>query len=433
MNNPKNSLDHIYNELGNNICLYPFFGAFYQTNKVVNGNKNEHNSVRPCSLITYPYKIVTDWDITDNSIYNTRNNAAWKRMRQSFLDGKFQEIPECQVCINNECHGTTSPRMMNNKFYSDMLSIDIVEEVKKIAVTNEVTEVRSLDYYPSNYCNYSCIMCTGGASTQRLTYEIKVLKKYGDKQKLVLNPADPDFFDILKTVEIINFTGGETILQKQVIETIDYLIEQDLAKNITITLLTNASSYPDTLQEKFAKFKSVIYTVSIDGIGDVIEYQRRGAVWSDVEKNSLKLLKTGSAVVNYVITAVNVLSAMDFINWAYKNNIGPTRHPDQEYIFISPVNGTDDIHPCLSVNTLPTELKELALSRLTEGRKFYADINNKFFLKIIDRFISILNNADTMPELLPRFIEHITKEDSVSKKKLIEVVPEWAPYFTNEP
>ena len=314
MSNPINTLEHLYAELGEHICLYPFFGAFYQTNNVIPINQDtKPNSVRPCSIVMA--EDWTKWDIQPgDTITSTRNNAHWQDMRQRFLNGEFHDIFDCRSCSYNERSGTTSPRMMNNKFYTEFLTIDIVNEVRQIvANNNQVKDIITLDYYPSNYCNYSCVMCAGGASSQRQTFEVKVL---GREEKIVLNPADGDFYAVLDRVEIINFTGGETILQKQVIDIIDYLIERDLAKNILITMLTNASSSPDKLTERFKHFKKVIYNVSVDGTGDVIEYQRRGCRWSEVEANAIKLMnhEVIVSVINYVLTAINAPSAMDFID-----------------------------------------------------------------------------------------------------------------------
>lgn len=422
-----NNLDHIYQELGEDICLYPFFGAFYQTNNVIPiSQEGKPNSVRPCSIVMADDW--TKWDIADNNIHAARNNPAWQQMRQDFMDGRFHEIFDCRSCSYNERSGTTSPRQANNKFLAQFLSIDIVEEVKRIMVDNTVDDIITLDYYPSNYCNYSCIMCAGGASSQRQVYEVKVLKH---ATRIALNTPDPDFYQALSKVQVINFTGGETALQKQVHQIMDYLIEQDLAQNILITLLTNASSSAAELDSKFQKFKQVIYNVSIDGTGDVIEYQRRGCVWEDVARNSLELLFHDriSTVVNYVLTAVNALSAMDFVDWAYQHNIGPKlpEHVAGSYINVSPVFRVDH----LGVAALPPELRTLALERLYLGReKFTADtVFDQYYRDLVDRFISVIETTPHRPEYVPKFVEHIRLEDTVSKKTLAEVVPEWAPYF----
>ena len=126
------------------------------------------------------------------------------------------------------------------------------------------------------------------------------------------NDPDPDFFDLLKDVKILGFTGGETVLQPEVLKLIDYLIERDWAKNMIITMLTNASAFPDELIAKFERFKKVLYTVSVDGLGDVIEYQRRGAKWADVAANAIKINECPVThnIVNHVVTAINVLLSL---------------------------------------------------------------------------------------------------------------------------
>lgn len=422
-----NNIEQIYQELGENICLYPFFGAFYQTNNVIPiAQESKPNSVRPCSIVMS--ENMNQWDITDQSIHNGRNNAAWKQMRQDFIDNKFHSIHDCRSCSSNEKSGATSPRQQNNKFLAQFAQFDIVEEVKKIMATNTVNDILTLDYYPSNYCNYSCIMCAGGASSQRQTFEVKVL---GRQEKIQLNSADPDFYHALEKVQVINFTGGETALQKQVHEIMDYLIEHDLAKNILITLLTNASSSANDLDEKFKKFRQVIYNVSIDGVGKVIEYQRRGSKWPTVEKHALELMNHQyiSTVVNYVLTAVNALSIMDFVNWAFDHGFGPKNPEDVQgsFINVSPVFRVDH----LGVAAMPDELKQLARDRLVQGRQRFANdtIFENYYRELVDKFINVLDTNPHRPEYLPLFRKHIAEEDSVSKLKMIEVVPEWAAYF----
>jgi len=429
MSNPVNTLEHIYAELGQHICLYPFFGAFYQTNNVIPiAQSSRPNSVRPCSIVMSDN--MAKWDITNNSISQARNNPAWQHMREQMLAGKMHSIHDCRSCAYNEQSGTTSPRQMNNKFYSEFLSVDIVQEVQRIQANNNlVQDIITLDYYPSNYCNYSCIMCAGGASSQRQTYEVKVL---GRQEKIVLNSADPDFLDVLRRVEIINFTGGETALQKEVIAVMDWLIAEDLARNVLITLLTNASSSPEALVTRFQHFKSVIYNVSVDGVGEVIQYQRRGCSWPTVDANTRILMThpTIVCVINYVLTAINVLSAMDFVDWAYSNGYGSRHESDPcQYLTISPVFRLD----FLGVAVLPPALRSVALERLYQGRQRYSALDQSpmtaSMIATIDKFVSIIESTPHNPAYIAQFVDYIKQEDSVSKLPLSAVVPEWAPYF----
>jgi hypothetical protein len=86
----------------------------------------------------------------------------------------------------------------------------------------------------------------------------------------------------------------------------------------------------------------------------------------------------------------------------------------------------------LGVAALPVELRELALDRLKQGRQRFessTEIFDTYYTQLVDRFISVIEKTPHNPAYLSQFIKHIHLEDSVSKTKLIEVVPEWASYF----
>lgn len=396
----ENNLNRIYEEFGANICLFPFMAGFYSINQW------NYYSISPCSMVKFK-----GWDIQDNSIKTTLNNSQWIDLRKNFINGSCHTTEFCETCSLAEKNGGDSPRKLNNQYFSEHIASNIIDHVKSV-ISNDykVDKLLSMDFMPSNYCNYECIMCFGAASSSRSTFEIKVLgyDKIIKEDKIEVR----DFHKLLETLEILNFTGGETLLQTQVHEVIDYLVEHDLAKNISVSLLTNASKYPESLLAKFEQFKNVFYMVSIDGIDDVIEYQRRGAKWSTVEETALKLFNEFGCVVNYVLTAVNVFSFLDFVSWIEKHKINK--------VFISLVY---DRTKHLSVSVIPLELKEQLLIKLK---------NNNFtgiYAGLVNQVIDILERATYDPALLDQFVKSIVLEDSVSKKKLVEVVPEWKPYF----
>ena len=413
----------LYDQYGDKICLAPFFNNFYTTNNVVQPGTPSYNQLKPCTVLKHNRASKYSWNIDNNSIAETRNNNSWKQLRQAFLDGQLNEIEECRTCSNAERLHASSPRQLNNDYLFEHLDVDIMAEMQRIVENDlNVDAVYAMDWQPSNYCNYACVMCVGGASSQRLTFEIK----NGSTSRYVQNDPDPDFFDLLKDVKILGFTGGETVLQPEVLKLIDYLIEKDWAKNMIITMLTNASAFPDELIVKFEQFKKVLYTVSVDGLGDVIEYQRRGAKWADVSANAIKINEcpTTHNIVNHVVTAINVLTAMDFVDWCHDNNM--------KFISVSPV-----YQQKLSVSAMPPELAQLALKRLQAGRKRYehygsGQYNNweRNWLDTIDRIIGTIENAQFNPDALSQFVEHIQLVDQFSKKPLREVVPEWAPWFS---
>ena len=411
----KADVKQLYDTYGERMCLAPFVNSFYSTCGVVAPDQTVVNHVRPCSII----QAGPQWDIQNNSITDSRNTAVWRNLRQSFLDGQLTTV--CSTCINAERVGASSPRQLNNDYLFEHLDIDIMSAVKQIVDNDLVADtVYALDYMPSNYCNYACVMCFSGASSQRYTFDIQ----QGIKSKYEINEVDRDFFDVVKDVKILGFTGGETIQQPEVIRLIDYAIKQGFAKDMIITILTNASDFPDSIVEKFKQFKKVLYTVSIDGIGEVIEYQRRGAKWETMVKNIAQIHASPvHEIVNHVVTAINILSAMDFIDWCHSN--------DLKFISISHV-----FQEHLGVTAMPPELTAVALNRLKQGRRRYEHYatpaysnHEQNYVQAIDRLISTVENVTFKPEALTNFIQHIKREDTASKKPLREVVPEWAPWF----
>lgn len=423
-----NELDNIYKELGNDICLLPFLGAFYQTHNVVPvEDEAQLNSVRPCCLITKD--IPKKWAVTDQSLYSSRNSPNWVTMREKFAQGQFKSIDDCSICIHNESVNGTSVRRQSNQALSQQLSIDIVSTVKQIIADDYHTQdVYVLDYYPSNYCNLECVMCSSASSSRRQVFEVKFLNQH---TRITLNEADKDFLDALHKVQVINFAGGETMMQPQFHAVLDYLIEQDLAKNITIGFLTNATGNTGKVNSKFQHFRNVVCSLSIDGVGEVIEYQRRGCKWSEVETNALELMnnKDIGAVINYVLTNINVFSFMDFVDWCYNNQIGPQyKEQQQNFITITPVFRADH----LSITALPQELKRIVLSRLHDGLVRYRVINSvlaKYYSRIILQAIDIVTAAEHDKSHLIQFVQLIQKENRASTRSLKEVVPEWAPYL----
>lgn len=415
-----NDIEKIYQEFGKEICLFPFLAGFYQTHDVVDKSVDTvSNSIRPCSLIRWDGD--NPWNLDGDKIQTSRNKPVWQQLRKDMLDGKFRDLKSCQTCSYIESLGGVSPRQNNNDFFVEFLDIDIADELRNI-IANEYksNRVLLLEYFPSNYCNYECVMCGEGPSSRRHTFENK---HYNYGTKIILNSAESDFEDVLKDVQLLGFTGGETILQKQVHHIIDYLIEKDLAKNIVITLLTNLSDYPEKLMEKFSLFKKVLYTISIDGVGEVVEYQRRGCKWENVEQNAIRIHNTDylHEIINYVVTSMNILNAMDFIDWCHDN--------DFRFFTISPVHRLEYLGP----SSLPPELRTLALQKLNEGRKRYEhyslDEEEGNYLRAIDQIIGNIEHNPFDPTCLQQFIERITIENKGSKKPLHEVVPEWKPYF----
>lgn len=398
-----NNLENIYKELGDHVCLFPYMSAFY--------SQGVPESVRPCSLIDF------DSRVKNNNLIDSLNQPEWLDIREHFNHKTCHETAGCLTCSLAERKGGDSPRQLNNKYFAEHVNIDIVEHVKQIKKNNyQISELICLDYDPSNYCNFECVMCSSNASSTRAAFEIKFYKQ---NHRSVKFEHKDHFYPLLNNVEILNFAGGEPLLQPEIHKLIDYLVEHDLAKNITISLLTNASKYPVKLIHQFKQFKNVFYTVSIDGINEVIEYQRRGCKWEETEKIALNLIKDFGCVVNHVVTAINVFSFIETVDWFFEHDID---------IVILSLVATPEPNKNFSVNAIPLDIRNNLLDKLRANTKKYPSDK---FNNLIIQMISILENNQFDPKVLSIFKKSIAIEDIVSKRKLIDVVPEWRPYFND--
>lgn len=68
-------------------------------------------------------------------------------------------------------------------------------------------------------------------------------------------------------LEHISFSGGEPMLSKWNVEILQYLIDNDLCKNIKFGIITNGTvKFTDAWLESITHFKHASIGVSMDGI-----------------------------------------------------------------------------------------------------------------------------------------------------------------------
>jgi sulfatase maturation enzyme AslB (radical SAM superfamily) len=154
------------------------------------------------------------------------------------------------------------------------------------------------------------------------------------------NISQEQIKNIAKNLDTLYLTGGEPMLIKEYHDILDYLIENNHHKKIMLQITTNGSVFNPKLMEKIVQFKSVRIVLSIDGIGDVADYQRHGSTWATVKENLYSYLNTPKIeiVVNSVCSAYTILdivNLVDFLietrreyrdfNWSLWRAITPTQ------------------------------------------------------------------------------------------------------------
>jgi len=118
--------------------------------------------------------------------------------------------------------------------------------------------------------------------------------------------------------------GGEPLYSNAWYKLIDYLIENNYSKNITLSIVTNGTIFDRKFIKKLlTNFKYVSIALSIDGMDKMFEYLRSNGNWDEVSKNiegyqDLLLnqeIKNFNLHFTYSVTWFNAIQIGDFLEY----------------------------------------------------------------------------------------------------------------------
>ena len=250
------------------------------------------------------------------------------------------ELKECNECWSKESHGIVSHRQIyNQEILGD-------RDPSKTWVKNYFQHKPILDFgmviwadiKTTNICNLSCAMCHPGDSSMIYT---RWLRDTGNEFVLEYTKNNPDYFKKINNaykqevtvpildwvleqsqLRIVKLLGGEPLLDKNLIDKLDKL-DPDRKKNLTIMFVTNGTVDIATVVARLPGFKLLHFVVSVEGIGIVNDYIRKGSKWSVVEKNILQAQQLPGVQVSvaHTIQAITLPKFSELLNWAQLHSL----------------------------------------------------------------------------------------------------------------
>jgi len=358
--------------------------------------------------------------IGDRNLTSMLNSPKHKKTRLDIERGLRPEV--CSMCWKDEDLGIKSYRQQMNDRYGhyDYLYNELKEDGSIDA------KVKFLDLRFNNTCNLKCVMCNSQFSTSWIAEEKKMLKEVneeGNKEHLTsrINEYKSESFkwskefeniegimEFTDDLERINFAGGEPLLAKAHIPFLQSLIERGINKNIMLSYNTNASYLTEEVMELWSKFRSVKLLLSIDGIGEQLEYIRYPIKWNEMI-SKLDLIENSThdniyCTINLTLNALNVPYLKDIIDWKLKSKYKKIHYndPTKDYLFyMMPL-----VYPNhLSIQVLPKDIKDKIVEDL---ENYENDLDEKFqksFREIKDVTIKHMTDADRT-DLLPQFVDY---------------------------
>jgi organic radical activating enzyme len=273
-----------------------------------------------------------------------RNHPTLVELRRSMLNGEKSDL--CKLCWDEESLGLTSKRQHQQYIYEDTLQKIVENEDLSGNINVHEFPIQYLDSRLGNLCNMKCRMCGPGDSSLWLEevyelgtssfkfgkidnpYDIEKVSgvykiKSDDFQYYNSDKFNSDIQKILPTVTRIYFTGGEPLINKKHYEILNYCIENNLSKNITLEYNTNGTTLNKALLDQWKNFASVNVCFSIDGVGTIANYIRYPSKWEVIQQNMHDLdnadIPNLYCNTNATINIFNVKHFLEMLDW-YHNS-----------------------------------------------------------------------------------------------------------------
>jgi molybdenum cofactor biosynthesis enzyme MoaA len=330
------------------------------------------------------------------------------------------ELAECQSCWNKEKYGFKSLRNIINdtttKNHGDNIKSTWVASYLKTLKNYSEYYLISADIKLSNVCNFACIMCSPQDSSR--IYDLWYKTQTNQFVQEQIKKDDKLFEKIIKVygndrtykrfesifnhpIKYLKFLGGEPLLDKNLLKMLNNLDPNKKSK-ITLHFVTNGSQNLTEFADQLKDFANITFTVSLESVGEMQDYARKGSDWAEIEKNILTAKNQGIHIsISTVIQAVTLPNIDQLLTWVQKNDLS---------ISFLPLTGFE----YLDISVLPATIRQKTINKLN---LLSDDLNAK---KLIDLIESYLHHQ----EKYQKFLEYISwyEKDSVTKLQDLEPV-----------
>lgn len=369
----------------------------------VNLSTDVNGSLRPCCKFAQPeptneYQLP---NMKEGSLDVLWNDIRFQTLRQAFLDGKKPK--ECQSCWDEEAAGMPSFRVQ----WAKDKKISTAElDFAPVATHGP----RAMDLKLNNVCNLKCRICGPQASSTFLKeyqerFDIKVEDGAYWLSNKILGTANEDvILEWAQDLIHLEVTGGEPMASPENIKVLELLINSGRADKISILLNTNGTLYNKKFLDLLVKFKEITLCISVDDLGERLEYERSPTEWSTVQDNIAKFIALKEQHANLFLTlcptvsVFNVYYMQEFLDWAKSMNI---------FTYFNLLH----YPPSHSIKNLPYRLKEQVDARLAAPE-----------FNIVRNFLHLTADDQT---LIKEFIKKNTELDLFRKQDFKTTFGAW--------
>jgi radical SAM protein with 4Fe4S-binding SPASM domain len=386
-----------------------------------------NGNVFPCCLYNSEYPI---GNVGKNTLRELWNSDVLKNLRKEMLENKNPD--SCKRCRMQEEMGSYSTRYSSNYRWRDRID----EAIKNTDSDGYSHDFKLLywDFRFSNVCNFRCRSCGPELSSGWYDDQIKMWGSSTTPKALVHvnDNSVEDIFtyvnEFIGEVEEIYFAGGESLLMDEHYLILEKLIEVGNTKcrikyNTNFSKLKFKNWNVIDLWNQFPKENIEIYA-SLDAIGPIAEYVRKGTNWEVIEENIRLVQENGIKVfISSTISLLTIFEMPKFIDRMLELGI-----IIDDFLFHNVLTFPD--YYCISI--IPDDLKEKLINVLDEHSNSIVDPYIKSI--IIENYDVFKKYLDMKPErdidqILFDFKNCTNVKDKYRKESFVELYPYYKEWF----
>jgi len=261
-------------------------------------------------------------------------------------------------------------------------------------------------------CNAACVMCNEKSSTLWMKEKNKFqgIKLKLEKSTDLVNDHIERIVSLvpLDQMTYLKFVGGEPLFTDTHLKVLSQLPNP---QNITVHYTTNGSIFPSQeVLDIWARFKTIIFAASIDGIDQQFNYIRWPLSWQKVSNNLIRLKQHGlhnlMFRVEFTANILNVFYYDLLEQWVKKN------WRDNIFGDITEINVHPAAESAFNLNDMPLALRH----KIQE--KYPAD----------HRLHLMVKNLNTKPDTT-KFQQFVSQWDPHRELYWHDCFPDLTPYF----
>jgi hypothetical protein len=250
-----------------------------------------------------------------------------------------------------------------------------------------------------------------------------------------------EVFEQIPNIKQLYFAGGEPLIIKEHKIFLEEIVRRGYADKILLRYNSNGTIITDEMIELWSKFRKVKVSISLDGVGDRVEYIRYPLNFKALEKNLWKLEGAPAHIETSIELAVQILNIKhipELIKWKVKSEFKKLNQ-GKNVLGQALGGGLVNFHLLwiptwmniralpkedkLAVRELFAELQEWLWKHYTQDKEFWEV--NPYGWKRWEGILDWMDSED-QTYLLPDFKEFITTMDQQRNTNFKVVFPELA-------